>query len=230
MKTKSNDYPQYAQFITAVKAAQESKNFDDLYATMRDVFQLKSIHPSVKAYVESTIDVEQVAGPFYFEGFGKSYKGVALITHYYVDSHLPKDRFLPAIQFAYEQSGHEYYLFLESGQVVGGHHDSIWLHHFDHYFRKNHHDFDAALQEFLSNYGLVTFTYTQFAKIQHICREVHGITSPKEFPGALKGDDFVDILTESGKDEDGKIRCYLDDMVLSDFLEGMIDCFDDFFI
>jgi len=228
MKKESNH--NYIQFITAVKTAQESKNFDALYATMCEIFQLNSIHPSAKEYIESTINMEHVAGPLYFDGFGKSHKGVSLINHYYVDTHIPKDKFLPAIQFAYSPSGHEYYLFLESGQVVGGHHDTLWVHHFDHVFSKSNRNFDRALRKFLSTYGLETYTYTQFAKMQRICREEYGINSAKEFPGALKGDDFVKILTESGKDEDGKIVCYLDDIVLSDFLEGMIDCFDDFFI
>lgn len=220
----------YTQYITAVEAAKKSKNFDELYVTMREVFQLNAIHPSVKTYIESTIDMEHIAGPLYVDGFGKGYKGVGNIDHYYADERVPKDRLFPAIHFAYAPSGHEYYLFLESGQVVGGHHDTIWVHHFDHFFSKNQHDFDRALRAFLSTYGLETYTYTQFAKMLRICREEYSISSAKEFPGTLNGDDFVHILTESGKDENGKTVCYLDDMVLSDFLEGMIDCFDDFAI
>jgi len=220
----------YQQFLDAVKTAQKSRNFNELYTTMCEVFQIASIHPAVKEYIESTIESEIIPSPLYCEGFAKSYKNVAPIVHYYGDDRIPKDKFLPAIQFAYSASGHEYYLFLESGAVVGRHHDPFWAEYFDDIFTKNSHNVDKALQKFLSIYGLTTFTYTQFSKMQRICREEYGIDSPKKFPGILKGDDFVKILTECGKDENGKIICYIDDIVGSDVLEGMICEFDDFYI
>ncbi len=196
---------------------------------MCEIFQIASIHPSAKEYIESTIDIEIITGPVYMEGFAKSHKGAVLFEHYYSDNKIPKDKLFPGIQFSHTLSGHEYYLFWESGQVVGAHHDSIWADYFDDIFIENY-DIDKSLRKFLSIHGVTTFTYTQFAKMQHICREDYGITTPKEFPGNLKGDDFVKILTESGKDENGNQICYIDDIVGSYVLQGMIGFFDDFYI
>ncbi len=230
--SKKSDYDKkFKEYTDAVEDAKQSKSFDKLYDVMCDIFQIKSVHSSVKEYIENTIDIDIIEGPVYVDGFAKSYKkGVASINHFFTDKNIPKDRFLPAFYFAYTESAHEYFLFMESGCVFGGFHESIWSEYFWDIFYKNNCDVEKSLPKFIETYGLSTFTYTQFEKMMRICREDYGITKPKQFPGKLKGDDFVKILTECGKNEDGRQVCYIDDIACSDVLQGMIDCFDDFYI
>ncbi len=218
------------RFIKAVELTKKDRDFNKLYNVMYDVFEIKTIHESVKKYIETTIDIETIEGPVYFDGFGKSYLKASSLNYHYNDSAIPKGKLLPALYIAYFDSGYEYLVFFETGQVFGGFHNSLWTSYFDNIFDKYDGDVNRALKIFENTYGLKTFTYNQFLKMQNICREEYGIKSPNDFPGKLRGADFVKILKKSGKDENGKTVCYIDDIVSSNVLEGLINSFNDFFI
>ena len=56
-------------FYKSVETAQQTLEFDELYNTIQSVFDVTKIHPSVKHYIESTINTKKIPGYFILNGF-----------------------------------------------------------------------------------------------------------------------------------------------------------------
>ena len=220
------------QFYKAAEAAQQTNKFEALYQTMCTVFKVKSIHHSVKHYIETTINTKKIPGVFTMKGFAEAYKSCGSIRHFYANKEISEDILLPAFYFAYESGGQEYYMFFESGRVLGPHHDSMWNEYFDTVYNRCKPDVQNALNVFQSIYGLSTFTYIQFEKLQRILREQYGVHSDRDFyknmvSKASGTADFIAALRACCLDDDENEVCKLSDILGKGILYNLVSWFED---
>ncbi len=210
------------RYFEAVAAARETGRFEELYATMCEVFEVTAVHPAARTYIESTIDTEKVDGPLYLEGFATSYKGIGSYYSHFSDQGSPRDRYFPGIKIAGARLGQEFTLCFESGAVIGQD-PEMQLETIDGLRKRHGGDVVAAVESYVRTYG--TISYDLFADFLRICRERYGVASPKELTAKMTGSDYVAALQESCGDPLGRDARF--DLVLHLTFEAFSDAFDE---
>lgn len=183
------------RYYEAVEIAKQTGDFEQLYTVMCDVFELEFVHPATKEYIESTIHTEKIAGPMNLKGFATQYKNIASYHHYFDDETSPVDKYMPGLPIGSMTYGEEFYLFFESGRMIGAHHDSQWSEYFYDLWERCDRDVIGALQDYVNDYGVVT--YSQFAEFIRICREEHGVTEQDEFEARMTFENYIAAVEKS---------------------------------
>ncbi len=181
-------------FITAVEQARKDGNFDKLYAVMCEVFEIKQVHPAARNYIEQTLDKKAIAGPMHLDGFAVSYKHIAPYHHYFRDETSPRNKLMPGIVIGSLTWGQEYYLFFESGVVIGAHHDSLWSEYFYDIWQNEKKNVEQALKVFTNQYGIMN--YNDLNRFITLCIEKYQVNSFGEFGKKIKQKDYESILKE----------------------------------
>ena len=175
-------------FYQVVEKAQQTEEVEPLLKVIKEVFEIEHVAPSAEVYIRSTLNTEKIAGPLDFSGFAKSYKSA--MSYKKLFDLGPEDKIFPALHIASETYGHYYYLRLETGEVAGGHHDSLYNEYF--YDIWNPDDPIETVNSLFSEYSVPD--YPEFLALQEAFATNFGVKDTRQFSDLVSPDDYLAIL------------------------------------
>ncbi len=177
------------RFYQEVERAQRTEEVEPLLKVIKKVFEIKHIAPSVDTYISSTLNTKKIAGPLDFSGFAESYKSAMSYKNLFDLG--PEDKIFPALHIAVETFGHYYYLRLETGEVAGGHHDSLYYEYF--YDIWNPDDLIETVNSLFSEYSVPA--YPKFLALQQAFVTNFGVKDTRQFSNLISPDEYLATLT-----------------------------------
>lgn len=109
----------------ALEQVLKTKKYPKLYEALMRHTGAPSIHKNAKYYIRKTLGIDKIEGPLNFWGIEEALKRLA--SYKETLEYGPSNQLCPIIPIASETYGHYFYLHLNTGQVIGGHHDSFFV-------------------------------------------------------------------------------------------------------